>query len=170
MKSWEIETQAALSAQVLGFQSLCLLAFKFISRFKLKFLFPLEYLVNYVCNYSNQADIFIIWGTGVLLVSKLLFELMDIQISLFFLIIRQIWNLRGRRWEFSLCKITKSPVLAEFLELRKVPSYVFFSCLNNVVTRWWLMHYILVFWGFSNYGLEFRHNTKERNAKCNTSS
>lgn len=46
-----------------------------ILNFNFKLLFPLEGFVNYVCNYSNQADIFVTWGNSLLLVLKLLFEL-----------------------------------------------------------------------------------------------
>lgn len=75
MKSWEIETQAALPVKVLGcgFQFLCLFISKIIFHFNFK-LFSLEHPVNYVCNYLNQAAIFI-WGIDVLLISELLFEL-----------------------------------------------------------------------------------------------
>lgn len=95
----------------------------------------------------------------------------DIQISLFFLIIRQVWDLRGRRWEkkSSYLQNYRKPSTCRGFRNTKSSLLLFFSCLNNIVTQWWLMHYTLFFSEFSNYGLEFRHNTKkERNTKYNT--
>lgn len=58
--------------------------------------------------------LFFTWGMGVLLVLKLLFELHRYVDKVFFLPIRQIWE-EGDERRIILCKITKSPVLAEVL-------------------------------------------------------
>lgn len=63
--------------------------------------------MNYVCNYSNQADIFVTWGIGVLLVLKLLFELHRYVDKYFFLLLGK-FEREEMRVEFFSVKLPKA--------------------------------------------------------------
>lgn len=70
--------------------------------------------MNYLCNYSNQADTFVTWGIGVLLVLKLLFELYRYVDKWGFFLLLGKFEREEMRVEFFSVKLPKAQYFQRF--------------------------------------------------------